>query len=525
MLPISACTVIPAPAGPEPAPVSAASPDPESAPDSSTKFESGAELESSADSELGSESQPKLTLREPPVDLPPSTHVDLIGVPQRPVPPANWWSFSPDSSRVAAFVDDRCELWDVASGAFVASLPGAEDGPCETWPNASAGGTGEGQWAESADGQLLVSIEIGSTITVESADGSSSRTIQADNGGVVLNVALAPSGDQLAVLTDEPLAIEIWDLAHDKLVRSRSLAVPGEQPAGLFAWNEDGIVAVIMTDAPYPCSRDPLDRACHACGELVPTFSTAWWPNGKRDPVVQPAIIRDAASWDMIAAPDLSHVFVPLAACPERSSDDLAWVDLAPMGRPSGLSEPQPSPATPEVDLRVEGYWLEHGTTQWVTTRMREARTETGGTLEWSWSAITAEPSPALLGGIVVDEPLAAGRQGFVEGRVYGATQGRELIRWQAVFDLQGAGSSSSGPDLVGACGIGDDDAASPTLDVLLADCGGQLTLVEPGRGQRGPRVRHQLPVVGHSYHQWGHRGWLALLDPSGQMIVVDPQT
>lgn len=113
--------------------------------------------------------------------------------------------FSPDGTRMTASAGRAVRLWDVASRAAVATLPGRREAPV-------AGG------AFSPDGRRLVTIHDGNTLRFRDAATGVLLNTFAPHPDVIGSVAFSPDGERLAITSFEGVHVVV--AATGALVRS-----------------------------------------------------------------------------------------------------------------------------------------------------------------------------------------------------------------------------------------------------------------------------------------------------------------
>lgn len=462
----------------------------------------------------------------------------IVGVPQLvPVGPDDEFYFHPTQPLIAGMTLDGCGVWDVRTGNFVAEFgpeTPVDEVPCLEW---YGGGV---RALDSADGARTVEPDV-DELQILDGDGKELARLGCGGCGSYLDPVWAPKGHLLAALTEEPLALEVWDvdagkrLHHERLLASLD---PAEISGVRLAWSEAGIVALV----------EHLHReSCNPRDEDDPDYDPYYedddcWQDEDSDDYYREQDAVSSFWWASVGAP----VDARLALLRELSVDELTvdpglrWIlardvddqyDDPRMGSSEVLSvfattdfggalswEWSEWEGGEEVDVDRVGQWRVDASTQWIEARTIQYYYDYGGSQALAWSAIVAEPSPGVYGQTLLEREEYDGDEAELE--IYGAASGSAMVEWWVSEAEGGAGASLA----VAGCEALE---AAPLLDFVLADCGGQLALVEPGvasRPDQPGRVHLQLPVDAEADWAWGREGWLAVIDLEGHLIRVDPR-
>ena len=464
----------------------------------------------------------------------------IVAVFQRDPPAVSTWRFGPGGQRIAAVGrDNSCGVWDIPSGLFVGLVEADGRGdPCRDWPASYELLRAAGGRERSSDGMLEAGFDE-SRRQVEVrwvASGELLSRVPVSSRGSLEGLDLAWSSGpsrKLAVLATDPPALEVWNLDGGEPTRALKFEPKFAPREGWLAWREDGLTAVTRHDAEVSCE----ENGSHLCeyddsGDSVPFagegVSSFFWPDPVDGPMaatkrLEPAH-ADGDSVDFAFDDQLRWLaFTGEREVPRAGLHTRVWVvATGPRDDPRiGLSRSGDQYASQDTSYGFSrshrvGAWREGAAPMWLERRI-DHRYVTGGEyrVEMSWSSLVIGPTPSL-------------REQFVfEG------YGDELALVEA-FDVltSGAGfhvhcdvcvgktcySQSAVPDgcepMVGV----------PHHEVLVASCGGQLSLVVPADAGRSATIERSLTFSAAAILRWGQVGWLALLEPGdGRLEVIDP--
>ncbi|NVB40371.1 hypothetical protein G6O69_21205 [Pseudenhygromyxa sp. WMMC2535] len=457
----------------------------------------------------------------------------LLPVPQMTPPHPDEWVFSPDSRRIAAEIETEalcgkelfcCAQWDLDSGALVdvSRVRPDEDTPCELWevvddddlPPPVRGGS-EGRLADAAGDEIWILDAAGETEL-----GTLSLAL-----GWLMGVDWAPDGRRLVALTTDPLAVEIWDADAGERLDRALLPVVGDVDDlrdMWVAWNDEGIVVALTGKTELLCSE--IRGAAWACevgyeqdeeGESTVDggfISLYRWPEGG-ELISEPRVYTSASVVEFRRDPKLRWVFVVEESPDPRVNGGGSLVAVATGAASTQRSLGEWSPESDGAwEEQREGRWRSDVATTWLGTYV-----EIGA--DWKetcgWVAMTAEPRVEIFGGWRPDELDAA----HVE--LLSAHAGLALAEYHGCI---GEACHSQLLPLAGCERV----EAGPRAELVLADCGQGLAVVEPGvlgRDGRPGQVLHNFAVDPNSEFRWLRSGALAILSPDGRLMVVDPRS
>lgn len=484
----------------------------------------------------------------------------IVAVPQYTPPAVEDWMFSRDGTRIAAETyADECGLWDIASGAYIGDIPLAEDGPCESWlPYDST--MDARTW--SADGTMMAEPDGERVITVfEGDDMRKVVDLACQSCTEVLQVAWAPEGKQLAALVDGPLAVEVWNIESRTRERREPLApvldldtLDGTH----LGWNEAGIAVVLagttlVEDKSYGYGEDYGYEAGYDEGgpgadgdmepDMVPVLAleSHLLPADGGRVVVDPTLFvaEDYYVLEIVEDPLLRTLFLVAENSYDeprrRMATGLELLAIPVTGAGSGLQWSELSDYSEDsVHIEQFGWWQAEMGTQWVdATSVVSTSYDDYSNAVMSWQLVQIEPTVELAGAQVYDN------DSYGDGAAYinfmATLGGQALIDWEAC-ELDEPDPDLALPDpeyaddgcmgqVVNFAGCDPVDGHSPDPTRQMAECEGQLAIVEPAIHPADGRLIRKLHRDPSSEFRWGRNGWLAILDPGGRLTVVDPGT
>lgn len=455
--------------------------------------------------------------------------VAIVAVPQRVPTTRTWeWRFDPDGRFMAEEFDDPdldvsgCGIWDIESGSFVRAYVDSdhEDGdglsPCDTWELGSTLSSDS-----SADGTLRASVSGG--LQIINSNGASQKIQDCASCGDAM--AWAPSGYQLATCNGQ--ALEIWDASTGKRLRTETLAIPDVTEVQL-GWTEEGIGAIVRHEITGLCHEiEPDESYCDwqladydEDGDPLPpepiegvALSTFWWP-ADGGPAIERREVYTASNIDQYQV-DVGVRWLVLSKEMgfDRDGSSTAVYAFGVGPRASGLGFTEYYTADEPWIETWDGYWRVDASTQWIEgVTVTHGSEDYYGEIDLGWQAIVAEPNPGAYEGWVAKHE-GGGPSGSVE--VWAASSGAALTSWEFCAD---EGCEYGGPP-EGDCDTRD---VSPLLSVAIVSCGNDLRLIETtGRGATVAK----LPYNSMSSWKWGRSNYLALLEPSGHLAVLDGST
>src|SRR5690606_31580629 len=291
----------------------------------------------------------------------------------------------------------------------------------------------------------------------------------------------------------------------------------------LIGWTEAGIGVVVLHQITARCSElEPEGSYCNYEGYDEETedydrpidgyaLSSFWWPAEGGPPLADVAVYKSAEMPDFYA--DAGVRWLALSRYVDYDRDGSSTtVHVHGVGpRTSALGWTESDEDGPWTGLG-EGHWRVDAASQWIEGWTVNESGDYYGDLEVGWSAIVAEPNPAVFRGKLT---AIEGPGPWAEVEVFAASGGAAVANWEACVDDGEQACKTGGPP-VGDCELLD---VSPLLSLALVHCDAGLKLIEAGG--RGSTVI-SLPHDPDSDWRWGRGNHLALLEPDGKLDVID---